>query len=510
MKRILFSIALCLGAIPASAAIEILYLAPNDTAPVLGSISTDSDAFKEATPVEGKPGWMEVIRKDYFSGFIARDSLTGDGEVEIGTALLLTPSRTGTVLTTIAEGDEVSVNMVDDWTEITVFKEIPGYFQPINEEERETARRNAPAPTSLTFAEDPLLDRARGTRYTPPPLADPAVAGSGPVAARGTTLTAEPMTGFEEVDTLNPAFGRTAPDGSSRGFSLGAGSTPIPASTAADGSSTFRSGSMQDPTSIARIPAENPEEIAPTQSEEVTELQVEESGPSVDERMADLEQRMAGGEGEEAPSDEGVPAAAEAESVQDAAASEIEEPIPAPVEEEAVPASDRAAEEIDEENAEIIPLAPSGDATTSVAATAATTVVTTTATTGEVVEETPTDIIEPVDEVEVTEEVAEARVPGVTPPPLEAEPPLIPPTDTNRTYIGRLQLTKAGFFGGKPPERFELVNFAGDRIAYVNLDDVPMSGETKFIDRIVRVYGVMSTSPEKKDLTIQAANITLR
>jgi len=496
MKYLITSLAICLGASSASADIEILYLAPSDTSPVLGSISTDSEAFQEAQPVEGKDGWLEVVREDYYSGFIARDSLTPEGQVEIGTALLLTPSQRGTVLTTIEEGDRVTVNLVDDWTEITVLKEIPGYFQPMDEETSESARNAAPPPPStLTYAEDPLLERARSTRYVPPAVSNPSGADSGPVAARGTTPTAEPMTGFEEVDSLNPAFGRTAPDGSSRGYSLGAGSTPIPAATAADGSSTFRSGSMEDPTSIARIPRENPSETAPTQSEEVDDLQ-EEKGSDVENRMAEMEAAMAEVESG-TPSEETTANAEEAGEIQDAAAAEAEEPMEMPVEE--VP-EDAAGEE----DVEIIPLAPETDEAAAAGAAAADVA------TEEPIEETPTDIIEDGEEVEVSEEVAEARVPGVTEPMVEEAPPLIPPTDTNRTYIGRLQRTESGVFSGKPPHRFEIVNYQGDRIAYVTLENVPMSSEEKFVDRIVRVYGTMVSSPDQESFTIDAANITLR
>ncbi len=503
MKRALTFLAFCLGALSAPAAIEILYIAPSDTSPVLGSISTDSEAFKEAKPVEDKEGWLEVVREDYYSGFIARDSLTPEGEVELGTALLLTPSKEGTVLTTIEEGDEVTVNLVDEWTEITVQKAIPGYFQPSNPEDEDNIRRNAPPPpSSLTYAEDPLLERARGTRYVPPPVSNPSA--SDPVAARGTTLTEEPMTGFEEVDSLNPAFGRTADDGSSRGYSLGAGSTPIPAATAADGSSTFRSGSMEDPTSIARIPRENPSEVAPTQSETVDELQEEDEGPAVEDRMAELERTMAEMDAE-TPSEEAVEDAGEAAAIQDAATAEAEEPIPDPIEEEGDDAAQDDETVQDDETAEVIPLAPETGETGATAVAAAAVVIE-----EEPVEDTPVEIVETDEEVEVSEEVAEARVPGVTQPVPEEEPQLIPPTDTNRTYIGRLQRTKSGFFGGKPPHRFEIVNYEGNRIAYVDLEDVPMSSEEKFVDRIVRVYGVLVSSPEDGPVTIDAANITLR
>lgn len=506
MKQILSSLALCIGVSSAPAAIEILYLAPTDTAPVLGSISTDSEAFRSARPVEGEENWMEVVREDYYSGFIARDSLDGAGEVEIGTALLLTPSKQGKVLTTIEEGDEVTVNLVDDWTEVTVFKKIPGYFQPMDEESAEATRRAAPAPPArLSYAEDPLLTRVRGTRYTPPPVSNPSGVTDQPVANRGTTLTAEPMTGFEEVDSLNPAFGRTAPDGTNRGFSLGPGSTPVPAATAADGSSTFRSGSMQDPLSVARIPRATTEDTdpmieAPTQSETVDRIEETEAEeietPAVEDRMSDLEQQMAAIE-EGAPGEEASDDIERAEEEQEAAVETVEEPIPAP------------AGETDE-SAEVIPLAPAASAAASAASAAAAGAPGTEAAEEPIAGETPVEILAVEEDVEVSEDVAEAVVPGITQPALEDEPPLIPPTDTNRTYIGRLQRTTAGFFGKKPPQRFELVNYRGDRIAFVDISNVPMSSEEKFVDRIVRVYGVMLPSPDEDVLMIEASNITLR
>ncbi len=508
MKQIVAFLSLAFAVSSAPAAIEILYVAPSDTAPVLGSISTDSDAFKEAVVVEGREGregWMEVVREDYYSGFIARDSLTPDGEVEIGTALLLTPSKSGRVLTRIEEEDEVTVNLVDDWTEITVRKAIPGYFKPMDEATIESMRRAAPPPpSSLSFAEDPLLSRVAETRYTAPSSVSPAGVVETPVANRATTPTAEPMTGFEEVETLNPAFGRTAPDGTSRGFSLGPGSTPVPAATAADGSSTFRSGSMQDPVSIARIPRVGTEgglvgQDAPTQSETVDRLEDDADGqsvPAVEDRMGELERRMADIEAD-TTSEQTVEEAAVADEVQEEATASVEGVPSTP--------ADVAPEDagVAEESVEVIPLVPEpGDETGPVEPEPAPE--------PEEVEENPAEILSPGEDVEVSEQVAEAVVPGVASAYMEEEPPLIPPTDTNRTYIGRLQRTKSGFFGGKPPQSFEIVNYDGGRIAYIDLSEVPMSSEEKFVDRIVRVYGTMLPSPEDGDLTIKAVNITLR
>ncbi|MGE9291675.1 MAG: hypothetical protein ACQKBT_11825, partial [Puniceicoccales bacterium] len=273
MKRVLLSLTALATVLTARAEIEILYLAPNDSAPVLGSISSDSEAYKSAKPVDGDGNWMEIVRKDYYSGFIAKDSLTSDGTVEIGTAMLLTPSKSGRVLTTIEAGDEVSINLVDDWTEITVHKAIPGYFIPADR--KVTPPSNVPLSDNrrVTYARDPLLVRAGNTRYSSSVASDAVT--SGPIANQPTIPTSEPMTGFEEVDSLNPAFGRTAPDGQTRGYTLGAGSTPIPER---DTTAPFMDTSMEAPTSVAAIPVPtarnmNPTITPPTQAVEVDAIE---------------------------------------------------------------------------------------------------------------------------------------------------------------------------------------------------------------------------------------------
>ena len=501
MKPSLIVLSAFCAALFARADIEILYLAPSDKSPVLGSVSTDSEAYRNAVPVEGKDDWMEVVRKDYYSGFIARDSLTADGVVEPGTALLMTPSPRGKVLTVIEEGDEVTINLVDDWTEITVHKEIPGYYQPTAGDAPPPGTRPLTRSTSsrVTYADDPLLARAESTRYTPPSGDSPAPRGSSPVAARSSIPTSEPLTGYEEVDSLNPSFGRTAPDGNTRGYTLGAGSTPMPQETTA-GSTTFLDGSMEDPTSIARIPAPTPSRPvptieAPTQAETVDAMQESESddleeGVEEDESM----------EAEETPPENESQAAADAEAAgeeQDEALGEVEsgELESDEVESDAL---------TDDSDMEVIPLVPSAPtdagATPPVEAPVE----------EETVEETATVIVESEGDVKVENQVAEAVVPGISQPIAEDEPPLVPPTDTNRVYIGKLQRTSSGFFGSKPLASFELVNYNGDRIAYVDIADIPMGSHEKLVDRIVRVYGTLQPTGKEGVLLIKAANVTLR
>ncbi|MBC2601553.1 hypothetical protein [Puniceicoccus vermicola] len=509
MKRVLISLAALGAVLSAKAEIEILYLAPNDTAPVLGSISSESDAIETATPVEGKKGWMEIVRKDYYSGFIAKDSLTPEGTVEIGTSMLMTPSKSGKVLTTIEAGDEVSINLVDDWTEITVNKAIPGYFIPADSKVTPPAGAGMNSNRRVTYASDPLLARAGQTRYSPetPSLS---TSTSGPVAARPTIPTSEPMTGFEEVDSLNPTFGRTSDSGQTRGYSLGAGSTPIPER---DTTAPFEDASMQAPTSVAAIPiptAEDPDPTieAPTQAEEVDTLSETED--------ADIEQTPDEPSDIEPVEDPELPMAAAneagAEGAQESAMENLDEGTEEMVGEEGASSEDLSNEEDSDSNSEVIPLAPAAAVTGSAAAAAGSAAASTEASkpAAEVVETTPAVIVETEEDVEVSNDVAESVVPGVTQPMVPDEPPLIPPTDTNRVYIGRLERTSKGFWGSKPKYDFELLNYSGDRIAYVDISEVPMSSQEKFTEQIVQVYGVLVPTGEKDTLLIKAANITLR
>ncbi|MEM0965537.1 MAG: hypothetical protein AAGJ81_05255 [Verrucomicrobiota bacterium] len=474
-----------------NAEIEILYLSPSESSPVLGSVSTGSELYESAVPVEGKEPWMEITRTDFFSGFIAQDSLTPEGTVEVGTSVLLTPSRTGQVLTTVGEEDEVTINLVDDWTEITIYKSVPGYFIPADAKPvpASTPPDSALGRSRITYANDPLLRRAEGTRYVAPrPTPQTQIAVSEPIAARATTPSAVPLTGFEEADTLNPAFGRTAPDGNSRGFTLGAGSTPIPQNTAAP----YLDAPLEAPTSIATIPEPTvetpaPRIVPPTQAPAVDALQAEESGALFEEPDTDI-----------LPVEE-VP-------VESMAVSDADDQ--AALQDEALDAIEPLAGDISgtgDSEAEVIPLAPAAVVTGTVAApepieTASDTPV----------EETPTEIVVVEEEVEVTTEVAEAIVPGISQPIIENEPPLIPPTDTNRIYLGRMQRTSKGFWGSKPPYDFELLNYAGDRIAYVDLSEIPTGSYDKFTEQIVQVYGTLQPFPDEDVLLIKAANVTLR
>ncbi len=492
MKQSLILLSALCAALFARADIEILYLAPSDTSPVLGSISTDSEAYRNAVPVEGKDAWMEVVREDYYSGFIARDSLTDDGEVEPGTALLMTPSPRGEVLTVIEEGDEVTVNLVDDWTEITVHKEIPGYYRPTDDAPPPSGTRplTRPGSSRVTYAEDPLLTRAGSTRYTLPAVDSPTARGDSPLAARSQITTSEPLTGYEDVDSLNPAFGRARPGGGTRGDTLGAGSTPVPEESA-EGEATFLDGSMEDPTSIARLPAPTPSRPdpaieAPTQAETVDAMQESET----DDREEEA------GEDESGETDEEAPPENESEAAADAEAAEAEQ-------DEALDAAESDADG-DDSDTEVIPLVPPA-ATDAEAAPPVEAPVE-----EEAIEENATVIVESEEDVEVENQVAEAVVPGISQPIAEDEPPLVPPTDTNRVYLGKLQRAGSGFFGSKPPAPFELVNYKGNRIAYVDIADIPMGSHEKLVGRIVRVYGTLRPTGKEGVLLIKAANVTLR
>src|SRR6056297_3066751 len=118
------------GLVGVRADIEILYLEPTTSSPVLSTISTESEDFRRSEVVAGTGGWRRVARTDSYSGFIREEALDAGGEVRPGTPVYLTPSANAAELTTVAAGDEVRVNFVDDWTEISIRKSIPGFVRP--------------------------------------------------------------------------------------------------------------------------------------------------------------------------------------------------------------------------------------------------------------------------------------------------------------------------------------------------------------------------------------------
>ena len=118
------------GLVEVRADIEILYLEPTTSSPVLSTISTESEDFRRSEVVAGTGGWRRVARTDSYSGFIREEALDAEGEVRPGTAVYLTPSTNAAELTEVAAGDEVRVNFVDDWTEISIRKSIPGFVRP--------------------------------------------------------------------------------------------------------------------------------------------------------------------------------------------------------------------------------------------------------------------------------------------------------------------------------------------------------------------------------------------
>ncbi len=118
------------GLVEVRADIEILYLEPTTSSPVLSTISTESEDFRRSEVVAGTGGWRRVARTDSYSGFIREEALDAGGEVRPGTPVYLTPSANAAELTTVAAGDEVRVNFVDDWTEISIRKSIPGFVRP--------------------------------------------------------------------------------------------------------------------------------------------------------------------------------------------------------------------------------------------------------------------------------------------------------------------------------------------------------------------------------------------
>ncbi|MGF1530467.1 MAG: hypothetical protein ACFCU4_03800 [Puniceicoccaceae bacterium] len=107
----------------------VVHLRPNAQSLVLGTIDTRDAAFAQATPVDEDGKWFETIYQGNFAGFVEGSFLGPDGRVKIGAQVYLTPSREGVKTTVVEEGDQIVVNLIDRWVEITYRKALPAYFR---------------------------------------------------------------------------------------------------------------------------------------------------------------------------------------------------------------------------------------------------------------------------------------------------------------------------------------------------------------------------------------------
>jgi hypothetical protein len=183
------------------AEIEILYLEPTTTSPVLSTISTESEDFRRSEVVAGTGGWRRVARADSYSGFIREEALDAGGQVRPGTPVYLTPSANAAELTAVADGDEIRVNFVDDWTEISIRKSIPGFVRP-----------SAPPPTDGFLPprmEEPAPPPAEEVEIAPEPAApepepDAPRADTAPLADEAPEAADTPVAAARPEEALEP------------------------------------------------------------------------------------------------------------------------------------------------------------------------------------------------------------------------------------------------------------------------------------------------------------------
>ncbi len=107
----------------------IVHLRPSAQSLVLGTIDTEDDAFRRATPVTEDGNWYQTLYRGSFAGFVESSALGPDGKIRLGTEVFLTPSREGVKMTVVEANDQITVNLVDRWVEITFRKPLEAYFR---------------------------------------------------------------------------------------------------------------------------------------------------------------------------------------------------------------------------------------------------------------------------------------------------------------------------------------------------------------------------------------------
>jgi len=149
-------ISLILGFFPALLGAETLlvHLQPSIDSPVIATIDSESEVWESASKVEDNDPWNQVEVEDQFSGFVRRENLLLDESVQAGAEVRMTPSSRGQVLTTVEEGDQVTVNLVGDWVEITIAKALPGY---VRSPEALEFLQSSDDPSERNYGQDPLL-----------------------------------------------------------------------------------------------------------------------------------------------------------------------------------------------------------------------------------------------------------------------------------------------------------------------------------------------------------------
>lgn len=515
MKKIAFPFLLLFAPFFLTAETVILYLQPTLRSPVIGTLPRDSEAFRNAKQVDGDPNWMATERRDFYSGFIARDSLTPEGEVEVGTTVLMTPSRGGTVLLTVEEGDPVTINLVDRWTEITVEKTIPAFFR--NRPPRSERATEGQGADRILHSDDPLIARIPSTRYRSsrtPARGELTTTTSRPVAAASDTGTLDPMTGFEDAERLNPAATasrletdvtvaedtRTSLADERRDRQLRESTQ-----TRAPGAAAT---SLSDPLSLSRIPAEMPEgteaPMPPDQADAVDEIQDVEAS-AIEGRTPDIVQAEVDLSSPILLTDPGMTDDFDIDAADNVEIIPLVPLTSAPATRTPTPSVEAPTVDTSTEAVEGPILAPLEVETPAIEE------VTTeeSVKTAEIPAEESATIVIPAAESDITVDVEEAVLPGIPEAELETVPQLRPATDLNRTYVGVFRRTRS-FLGMGPDYDFELMNSQGRRIAFVDLSSLPMSSPDRFAGKIVRIHGTIEEASDGRNILIRAVNIALR
>lgn len=188
----------------------IVHLRPVAQSLVLGTIDTEDEAFAQGTPVEADSDWYRTRFFGSFAGFVERSALGPDGRIRIGTEVFLTPSREGVKMTTVEPEDQITVNLVDRWVEITFRKSLEAYFRKPEVPEGTSVepdfavtvpRDDDPTAAALILPPEPAPAPAPPVVESPPPAAEPSVASE--AVANDSTPT-EPARPDPEVLVLAP------------------------------------------------------------------------------------------------------------------------------------------------------------------------------------------------------------------------------------------------------------------------------------------------------------------
>ncbi|MBN2068887.1 MAG: hypothetical protein JW739_04545 [Opitutales bacterium] len=106
-----------------------LFLTADSATPVIMSVYKDDPMLKTAAPDEANPLFYRLEYTKDYTGYIEGSTVGFGNKPEEGTPVYMEPNTESAVLTTIEAVDEVSFTELSDWTEITIRKPLPLYFQ---------------------------------------------------------------------------------------------------------------------------------------------------------------------------------------------------------------------------------------------------------------------------------------------------------------------------------------------------------------------------------------------